>query len=235
MASGSSRGRKLRGYATTWATTFAAISAAASVAGVLAGCAAPLVVGGAMVAGGAIALSDRRPVGIQIEDEAIEHRVDDALYTRFRIEPVNFYVTSYDRKVLLTGQVFDEKARAEAGDIASKVMNVREVVNELKIAGVSSTGNRADDAIIAGKLRAKLIDSKEPPFGVVKTRVTGGVVYLMGKVTQAEGDAAGKAASEVDGVLGVVKVFDYITAQQAADLTHAVPPTEDKSGGRKQP
>jgi len=202
-----------------------------AVGAVLAAC-VPLVVGGALVAGGANVASDRRPVGIQLEDEAIEHRVDNVVYTRFPIEPVNLYVTSYNRKVLLTGQVHDEKTRAEIESLVARVENVAQVVNELQIAPVSSTGQRADDTLLASKVRGALLGLREPPFTVIKTRITASVVYLMGRVTNSEGEGAAKAASRVEGAKGVVKVFEYIAP---AELEKPPQPAPISEGGARKP
>jgi osmotically-inducible protein OsmY len=177
----------------------------------LASCAAPLLLGGAAAAGGTKLALDRRSVGMQIEDEEIEHRTDSAVYDHFKIEPVNMYVTSYNRKVLLTGQIADDRTKATVGDIASRVENAGPIVNEMQIAPVSSTTERAQDTYLGSKVRAKMLNAGSPPFGVVKIRVTSGVVYLMGRVTEREGGDCAKLVSEIDGVRGVVKVFDYVS------------------------
>ncbi|HUN91447.1 MAG TPA: BON domain-containing protein [Burkholderiaceae bacterium] len=196
----------------------------------LAGCAAPVVLAGTAVAGGTSLALDRRSVGMQIEDEEIEHRTDRAVYDHFKIEPVNLYVTSYDRKVLLTGQVPDQATKDECGSIASRVENTAGVVNELQVAAVSSTADRAQDSYVATKVRATLLNNPPPPFGVVKTRITAGIAYLMGRVTRGEGDEAARKVSRVDGVRGVVKVFEYVSE---ADIASDRPAPVVESGSSK--
>jgi osmotically-inducible protein OsmY len=190
--------------------------AAGAAALVIAGC-APLVVGGAMV-GGAIVASDRRSVGIQLEDEAIERRINRALLERFERGTINVNVTSYNRKVLLTGEVPSAEAKAEVERIAAGTENVRAVLNELGVGQLSSIGSRAKDTAISGKVRAAFLESKKVEGGAIKVTTERAIVYLLGRVTPAEGDAAAQIAARVSDVLGVVKAFDYITEQELEEL-----------------
>jgi osmotically-inducible protein OsmY len=202
--------------------------AAAAAASAIAGC-APLVVGGAMV-GGAIVASDRRSVGIQLEDEAIERRINRALAERFERGTININVTSYNRKVLLTGEVLTAEAKAEAERIAANTENVRAVLNELGVGRLSTVGSRAKDTAISGKVRAAFLESKRVPAGAVKVTTERAIVYLLGRVTPAEGDAAAQVAARVSDVLGVVKAFDYITEKELEELlgTPAAPESQRK-------
>ncbi len=195
--------------------TAATVLAAATIAGC-----APIVVGGAMV-GGAIVASDRRSVGIQVEDEAIERRIDRALVERFERGTININVTSYNRKVLLTGEVLTAEAKAEAERIAAGAENVRAVLNELGVGRLSTVGSRAKDTAISGKVRAAFLESKQVPAGAVKVTTERAIVYLLGRVTPAEGDAAAQVAARVSDVLGVVKAFDYITEKELEELRGA--------------
>ena len=194
----------------TFARTGACALALAAV--VTSGC-APLVVGGA-IASGAMVASDRRSVGIQLEDEAIERRVDGALVERFGRDTININVTSYNRKVLLVGEASSAEAAKEIEAIADRAENVRLVVNEIYIGKLSTTGNRLNDTALAARVRAALIDAREVPAAAVKPTVERGVAYLLGRVTETEGAAAARAVSRVDGLVRVVKVFDYMTDEE---------------------
>lgn len=194
----------------------AALVAAAAVLLFGAGC-APLVVGGAAV-GGAIVATDRRSVGIQVEDEAIERRVNRALAERFPRDRANISVTSYSRRVLLTGEVVNEQGKTDAQAIAEKTENVAAVLNELHVGSLSTLSNRNFDTALSAKVRAALLEAKGVPSATIKVVSERSVVYLMGRVTQAEGEAAAKAASRVSGVRQVVKYFDYLSESEAAAL-----------------
>lgn len=187
------------------------------------GC-APLLVGGAM-AGGVIVAADRRSVGIQVEDEAIEGRVSRALGSRFFDGNTHrISVDSYNRRVLLTGEVPSEADKVEAGKLAADMENVRIVSNELVTGAVSTQANRNNDAAITAKVKAALLADKNVPSGTVSVTTRRSVVYLMGRVSVAEGDLAARAASRIEGVREVVKLFDLLSEAELKALTPAPTP-----------
>lgn len=188
--------------------------AAAVLASVLPAC-APLVIG-AIAAGTAIVATDRRTTGAQIDDQSIQLRLSNELGTAFKSNPndVHISINSYERKVLLTGEVPTEQAKAQAGDIATRSQNVRMVVNELAVAKPSSLGNRTNDTTLGTKVRAQFVNTKEIPFNSISIVTERGIVYLMGFVTEKEGEIAAHVASRVAGVQQVVKVFDYGTPEE---------------------
>ncbi len=188
--------------------------AAALVASVLPAC-APLVIG-TIVAGTAIVATDRRTTGAQVDDTSIQLRVSNELGTAFKSNPreVHISVNSFERKVLLTGEVPTEQAKVQAGEVASRSQNVRTVVNELTVAPPSTLGQRTNDTTIGTKVRAQFVNTKEIPFNSVSIVTERGVVYLMGFVTEKEGEIAAHVASRVTGVQQVVKVFDYGTPEE---------------------
>lgn len=190
------------------------VGAAALACVAVAGC-APLLVGGA-AAGGAIVATDRRTVGTQIDDEAIEQRINRALAEKFPRDAANISVASYNRKVLLTGEVTTPQGKSDAEEIALRTENVRAVLNELEVGFLSTIGARSDDTATTAKVRAALINAKEVPAATIRVVTEHGVVYLMGRVTEAEGTYAGTVASRVSGVQRVVKAFDYLTPAEAA-------------------
>jgi len=172
------------------------------------GC-APLLVGGA-VAGGAMVATDRRSSGIQLEDQAIELRLAKALGDAFPSDRAHINVTSYNQRVLLTGEVSTEQGKADAQAIAQKSENVRAVVNELYVGSPSTLANRNFDTALTAKVVTAMFQASDVPSGAIKVVSERAVVYLMGLVTPGEGDAAARAASRVAGVQRVVKNFDYL-------------------------
>jgi osmotically-inducible protein OsmY len=178
----------------------------------------PLLIGGAAVGGAAALAADRRSTGIQFEDEAIERRLNRAIYGNYKDGEISVYVTSYNRKVLLAGQVISEKIYQEVEKIAREAESVREVVNELQVRELSPATVRNNDIAITGKVRGAFVESKKVPFGVVKVTTERGIVYLLGRVTQEEGDNAAQVAARVSGVNKVVKVFDYLTPEELSAI-----------------
>ena len=162
-------------------------------------------------AGGAAAvtsLEDRRSTGAQLDDESIEIRATNRVNDRFG-DRVHVNVTSYNRIALVTGEVPDERARAEVEKIVLAVPNVRGVTNDLQIAGTSSFGSRTNDSYLTTKVRGRLLDTKRLSPVHVKVVSEAGVVYLMGIVTDAEADEAVEIARTTGGVRKVVKAFEY--------------------------
>jgi osmotically-inducible protein OsmY len=169
----------------------------------LQGC-APLMVGAA--ATGALVASDRRSSGIYLEDENIEWRVI-GLLKDYPAAHVN--ATSYNRRVLLTGEVPDEAAKGKIEEATKKAANVREVVSELRVAGASSLSARGNDSLITSNVKTRMLNNGKFSPNHIKVVTEANVVYLMGLVTQPEGDAAVEVARGSQGVSRVVKVFEY--------------------------
>ena len=184
-----------------------------SVVGSLGGCAA-LVVGG-VIAGTTMVATDRRTSGSQLNDEGIEIRANNRLKEKFG-ERGNFSVTSYNGRVLLTGEVGGNSDKLAAEQLVFQIENVKIVVNELAIAGSTSTLQvRGNDTYITSKVKASLIEAKDVSSTAFKVVTERGVVYLMGRVSQREADRGTDIARSVTGVVKVVRSFEIISEEQA--------------------
>ncbi len=190
---------------------------AASLAGatLLSAC-APLLVGGAVV-GTSMVVTDRRTSGTQLEDQSIEikgqTRVREAVGERGHVN-----ITSYNRTVLLTGEVAADTDKAAVEQAVSKIEGVRTVVNELAVMGSSSLASRSNDAVLTSKVKASYIDAKDVFANAIKVTTERGTVYLMGRVTEREANRAADIARGVAGVQKVVKVFEVITEAELAEI-----------------
>jgi osmotically-inducible protein OsmY len=171
------------------------------------GCGA-LLVGGAATTG-VVVSQDRRTIGTLTEDEGIEIRASSRISERFK-DGVHINVTSYNRVVLLTGEVPDAATRTEVERITWAVENVRGVHDELAVAGVSSFTVRSNDSLITSKVKTRLLDSNKVNPLHVKVVTENSVVYLMGLVTKEEANDATEVARTTSGVQKVVRVFEYI-------------------------
>jgi osmotically-inducible protein OsmY len=195
----------------------------AVLAGALSAC-APVMMGGAVM--GSFVAVDRRSAAAQLEDETIELKgasgVRDNLGDRAHVN-----ITSYNRRVLLTGEVPNAQDKQLVAKVVSGVANVTAVTNELAVMGNTSLTQRSSDTYITGKVKAGLIDAKDlyaSAFKVVTERST---VYLMGRVTKREADRATEITRATSGVAKVVRVFEYISED---DLKALLPkPEPDKS------
>jgi osmotically-inducible protein OsmY len=168
----------------------------------------PLVAGGAGVT--ALALEDRRSVGAQTEDKEVDLRGEKRVKDRFG-DKVHINVTSYNRNVLLTGEAPDAATKTQIESIVREISNVRGVVNEIQLAGVSSFTARGNDSYLTSKVKARFVDNGGN-FSVIHVKVVteGSVVYLLGLVTRKEAEAAVEIARTTGGVQKVVRVFEYI-------------------------
>jgi osmotically-inducible protein OsmY len=168
----------------------------------------PLVATG--VAVGALATVDRRTYGAQTDDQAIELKGSGRLgESDKRLGGVS--ITSYNRKVLLTGQVLSEDDKKLAEQIVARVENVRSLHNELSVSGRTGFGVAASDSTITAKVKTALFDTKEVQSSTVKVVTEGSIVYLMGILTQKEAAKAAQVAAGVSGVSKVVTVFEAIS------------------------
>ncbi|WP_442775273.1 BON domain-containing protein [Sphaerotilus montanus] len=189
--------------------------AAAALCTSLAGC-APLLVGGAAV-GGAMVVTDRRSSGVQLEDETIELKAGQRIRS-VAGERSHVNVTSYQRQVLLTGEVYNEADKAAIEAAIGKIDGVKSVVNDLAVMWPSSTSERSRDLLLVGKIKATFVDAAglaSNAFTVVAER---GVVYLMGRVTEEEATRAIELARTVPGAVKVVRLVDVITPEQLRNI-----------------
>lgn len=175
----------------------------------LSGC-VEMVVGSAVM--GAVATADRRTLGAQTEDKAIGVKAEIRV-AKLTGENGHVNVTSYNRKVLLTGEVKDEAMKAAVEREVRAIENVIAVINELEVAGPASYTSRSNDALITTKVKASLVDAKTISAVSFKVVTERGNVYLMGIVTQREGNIAADIAKGVSGVQKVVKIFEYISEE----------------------
>lgn len=210
--------------------TVCTLLAAVALAGGVAGCATPVVLGGAAI-GGMMAF-DRRTAGTQIEDETIELRSVNRIHGAYG-DKVHINVTSYNRQVLLTGEVPHAEAREAIEKIVAGVENVRSVVNDLAVMPNTSIAQRSNDTFITGKVRASLVDAKDLSANGFKVVTERNVVYLMGLVTQREAGRATAIARGVTGVSKVVRVFEYLTEEDLARMNatsrKSAPVTQDNA------
>lgn len=184
-------------------------------ASALTGCAA-LLLGGAVV-GGTMVATDRRTAATQLEDQLIEGKaatkIRDVLGERGKVA-----ATSYNRLVLLTGDVVTESDKVAVEQAVGRVDSVRSVVNELAVGGSASLSTRSNDALLSTKVKASIVDAKGLYANSIKVVTERGVVYMLGRVTEQEATQAANVARGVSGVNKVVRVFDILTEAELAEI-----------------
>ncbi|TFL11080.1 BON domain-containing protein [Pusillimonas noertemannii] len=192
----------------------------------LSGC-APLVVGGA-AATTAVVATDRRTAGEQVEDQAIEMKVG-AEMRKLVGDKGRVNTIAYAGNVLLTGDVPTEQDKQQAEQLASKVEKVKRVYNQLRVGDITSINVRTNDSWLSTKVTTTLINTKDVPTRTIVVSTERGVVYLMGRVTEAESERAGKAAAGVSGINKVVKLFEIVSPESLATDTSAAPVQESSA------
>ena len=196
----------------------------ACLGGALSAC-APMMVGGAVM--GTLMATDRRTSGMQVEDEGIElkgaSRIRENLGERGHVN-----VSSYNRQVLLTGEVPSAQDKQLVEQILSKVENVRSVVNELGVLENSTLSQRSSDALVTGKVKASMVDAQDLFANSFKVVTERGTTYLMGRVTQREANRATDLVRSIEGVKKVVRVVELISEEELQRLQPKPATTEPK-------
>ncbi len=192
----------------------ALLALTACLGGTLSAC-APIIIGGAVV--GSMMATDRRTSGTQLEDEGIEMkgaiRISDNLGDRAHVN-----LTSYNRQVLLTGEVPNAQDKQLVEQVISKVENVRSIVNEIAVLGSATFTQRSSDALVTGRVKAGLVDAKDLFANAFKVTTERGTTYLMGRVTQREADRATEVARSTPGVQKVVRVLEIISEDELTNM-----------------
>jgi osmotically-inducible protein OsmY len=175
----------------------------------------PIIAAG--VTSGVLAAVDRRSVGTQTEDETIEWKAAARVSEQFG-DKVHINFTSYNRKVLLTGEAPSAEAKAEIERLTTGVPNVLSAYNEIAVGPISSYSDRSNDSFITTKVKSRSVDNGKYNPVHAKVVTEAGVVFLLGMLTQVEADAAIDVARTTSGVRKVVNVLEIITPAKAREL-----------------
>ncbi len=191
----------------------------------------PVVVGAAAI--GTLAAVDRRTLGSQTDDRSIELRAEGRA-KRVTGDRGRVAATSYNRTVLLTGEVADDAMKAEVERQVASIEGIAAIENDLTVAPVSTVGARSGDLLITSKVKAAILDTKDLYVNAFLVHTDRGVVYLMGRVTQREGKLAADVARNAAGnVKKVVKLFEYISEDELQSLQSRAAPVKEAQPAKK--
>jgi osmotically-inducible protein OsmY len=181
----------------------------------LQGCVPAVIATGAAI--GVMSIHDRRSTGTQTDDETSEWRAKSTIPEQYKAQSrVNF--TSYNRRLLLTGEVPNEDAKAAIEAGARKIEGVREVYNELVVGPVSTLAQRSNDSFIDSKVKARLVDSNQVSANHIKVVTERGATYLMGVVNEREAKVAISVARTTAGVRKVVNILEVLPEEEIRRL-----------------
>ena len=180
------------------------------VAGVLNGCTA-LVVGGVAAGattGAAVAADPRSGDGV-FDDQSLRGKVKDTINAA--VPGNNVEVTSYNRNILLTGQVISPTNKVKAESMARQVAGVQKIYNYIEVGANETASQSSKDAYLTSAVKSNMVFSKGVSTNDVKVVTSNGVVYLMGIIDPYQAKKTTKAAGEIDGVKKVVALFEYVS------------------------
>ncbi|WP_323018262.1 BON domain-containing protein [Castellaniella sp.] len=186
-----------------------------------------LIVGGT-AATTALVATDRRTAGEQVDDQTIELRVSSEMNKAFG-DKARLTGTSYAGRLLLIGDVPTEADRQQAVSIARTIPKVHSVDNYIRVGDLTALSVRTNDTWITSKVKSQLTTTENVPFRTIKVTTERGVVYLMGKVTAAEGELSAKVASGITGVNKVVKLFQIVSRESLITDPDKPAPVTDSS------
>ena len=173
---------------------------------------------------GVLSAADRRTAGAIVEDQNIELKAPARLLRAIR-NSTAVDVTSYNRQVLLLGQVLDEAEKVAAEKAIRELENVNTIYNELAVgSGTDSVAKKAKDGILSTKVKSELILTSEVGARHIKVVSDDGVVYLLGLVTRREGEQAAQVTSRVAGVRKVVTLWEFIQDRDGNSAVPSPPP-----------
>ena len=176
---------------------------------------APALLGGTVM--GSVMASDRRTTGAQVEDKGIELKLTSLINENLG-ERAHVNVNSYNRQLLLTGEVPSAQDKQLVEKLVSRVTNVKSIVNEIAVFGNTTLVQRGSDSVVTGRVKAGMLDIKDMYINAFKVVTERGVVYLMGRVTQKEATRATELARSTSGVQKVVRLVEIISEEELKSL-----------------
>jgi osmotically-inducible protein OsmY len=182
----------------------------------LAGCVPAVIATGATV--GVMSAQDRRSTGVQADDEGFEWKAAQSVPESYTAAShLNF--TSFNQRLLITGEVPSEEAKTAIGEQAARIVGVKEVINDAVVGPASSLSVRSNDSYITSKVKARLVDEKSLSATHIKVVTESGVTYLMGIVSDREAKVAVTIARTTEGVRKVVNVMEVRSDAEISRLT----------------
>lgn len=170
---------------------------------------APAVITGAAATTAVIA-GDRRELTTILADQAIELKINDAIYSNYELGTnVHVNAISYNRVLLLTGEAFNENHRDQIDVLAHNIEGVKKIYNEIEVTTPSSFESRSADSWLTTNVKSWISRKSNIRSSHMKVVTERGNVYLMGLVTEEEADIAVDIARRVEDVNRVIKAFEY--------------------------
>ncbi len=175
----------------------------AALGATVSGCAGTIIGAGATAG---VAAAEERGIGGAIDDVKIRTEINHLWFDRdiemYRQVTLNIS----EGRVMLTGVVTAEQARADAVRLSWQAAGVKEVLNEIQVRGSGEPGlDQAHDLWLQQKLKARLLTDSEVRNINYIIDVTDSVVYLLGIAqSQTELDRVIAHARDLGGIKRVI-------------------------------
>lgn len=151
-----------------------------------------------------------RSLGERIDDKMIQTKSAINLKAEESLKDTHIKAFSFEKTVILIGQVAQTKQLNIAENAVKKLRDVKAVKNLLVVGKPPSTGRRFKDSLLESKIKAKLIANNEYMLSNIKVHVEAGEVYLFGLATKAHANLATNLVKETKGVNTVIQAFSYV-------------------------
>lgn len=160
---------------------------------------------------GAQAIYNHQTIQKNVQDQYITMRAYQVLDIETdQFKHTNISVSTFNRVILLSGQVNNEWQKRAAEKIVKKIAGVEDVYNWISVGYPSTHFDHVNDAWLTAKVKAQLIASSDVDASQIKVVTENGTVFLMGILPPKEANIAAVTASHTRGVKQVVKVFSYL-------------------------
>ena len=169
--------------------------------------ATPLILSMTGCANAVLVATDPRPVSTVTSDQYITQSLG-VKYMSDEFESDHVKATVYNHRVLLTGQVVNDKQRNKALAEVREFDSIQKIFDYL-VVSPQYISTSSEDTYITGQVKMKLIGAGNVNSNDGKIVTEHGVVYILGIIKKSQLENMLNEAKSVDGVIKVVPLVQY--------------------------
>ena len=172
----------------------------------LQGCAGLFIAGAATTAS---VVTDNRTVKEQLSDKNLSLEATGFANKAPYQYNMRVNAVTYDGKVLLMGQAKDAQMNQEFEKKIKDMKGVNTVYNQIRVRPLLTFTQINNDSWITTKVKSSLLAKSELNGIKISVFTEAQEVFLVGFVTEEQGNIAADVARNIKGVKGVIKAFEY--------------------------
>ncbi|ACH66702.1 BON domain-containing protein [Aliivibrio fischeri] len=172
----------------------------------LQGCAGLFIAGAATTAS---VVTDNRTVKEQLSDKNLSLEATGLANKAPYQYNMRVNAVTYDGKVLLMGQAKDAQMNQEFEKKIKDMKGVNTVYNQIRVRPLLTFTQINNDSWITTKVKSSLLAKSELNGIKISVFTEAQEVFLVGFVTEEQGNIAADVARNIKGVKGVIKAFEY--------------------------